>query len=125
MSSVTQAANEHKPKAGVSFGGQAFLHTELDKITPSPLNPRKLFEGIHELAASIKEEGQPENLVVRLNDKKPGPYIIVAGERRFRALKANADKTGACKIIEANDSEALAATIVENLQREHITPLEE
>lgn len=96
----------------------------LADITPSPFNPRKTFDGIDELAASIAEQGLLENLVVR-PAKKDGQYELIAGERRFRALKQLLRKTATCRILVANDAQARAAQIVENLQREDIGPMDE
>jgi ParB/RepB/Spo0J family partition protein len=107
----------------IVLGG--IIDIDLAKIASSPNNPRKTFGDIDELAASIVVHGLLENLVVRPNAKKPGTYILVAGERRLRALKLNKATSAPCKVIEADEGQALAAAIVENLQRDGITALEE
>jgi ParB family chromosome partitioning protein len=129
MSSFTQAANEHTPKPGVPLSAMPapedlVLQIPVSSISPSPFNPRQTFEGIDELAASIAEQGLLENLVVR-KAKKAGLYELIAGERRWRALKLLKRATAPCKVLEADDAAARAAQIVENLQREDIGAMEE
>lgn len=98
----------------------------LADITVSRTNPRKHFdeESIKELAASIKEKGVLQPIVVRLNGKA-GKYELVAGERRFRASKIAEAKTIPAVIRELSDDEALELQIIENLQRKDIHPMEE
>jgi ParB/RepB/Spo0J family partition protein len=120
---MTTATTTRQPELGLPFPD--VLAIALDKIAPPLFNPRKTFEGIDELAASIKERGLLQNLVVQPNVKKPGTFILVAGERRLRALKLNKETMAPCKVIDADSGEALAATIVENLQRQDIGELEE
>lgn len=110
------------------------------RIQRSALNPRKHFDAdaIRELADSIASKGLLQNLVVR---RAPGVdddadlYVIVAGERRFRALEilANENRTPPeirdhgipCRVIEADDAEHVAMAILENLQRQDVNPMEE
>jgi ParB/RepB/Spo0J family partition protein len=94
-------------------------------IDPSPFNPRKEFDAgeIKELADSIKAQGLLENLVVR--PKAGGRFELMGGERRFRALKAIAAPEAKCNVIAADDAQAMAVQIVENLQRRDLGPLEE
>lgn len=106
------------------------------RIQASPLNPRKTFDevALAELADSIAAQGLLQNLVVR--EKEPGSdmYWIVAGERRFRALEIlhREDRyppslAGGipCRIIQATDDEHLALSLLENLQRQDVNPMEE
>lgn len=109
-------------------------------IVPSPFNPRKHFDEVKlaELAASIKEKGVLEPILVRPTTLTPLPgaeydqgaldqqyYEIVAGERRFRAAKA-AEQTEIPAIVsDFSDSEAAEIAIIENAQRADLTPVEE
>jgi ParB family chromosome partitioning protein len=101
-----------------------------DQIAPSPLNPRKTFSEVEltELADSIQENGLLQNLVVR--DGPDGTYILMAGERRWRAigvLIAAGRWSGGipCRVMEADDGTHLALALLENLQRQDVAPLEE
>ena len=93
-------------------------------IDPSPNNPRKTFdeEALKDLAASIAIQGLMQPLVVRAKGER---YEIIAGERRFRALKLNKAEDALCVVQERSEQDALALAIIENLQREDVPPLEE
>ena len=93
-------------------------------IRVNPFQPRKIFddEALEELSASIKEHGVLQPIVVR---KKISGYEIVVGERRFRASKL-AGKTHIPAIVrELTDQQMQELAILENLQREDLTPIEE
>src|ERR1041385_5348881 len=96
----------------------------IDQIKPSPFQPRRAFDEqkIAELAASIREQGLIQPLVVR---RKPDGFELIAGERRWRAaMKAGLTEVPVI-IRDATDNEALQLALVENLQREDLTPIEE
>ena len=96
----------------------------IDRITPSPFQPRRSFDEakIEELAASIRNQGIIQPLVVR---RKENRYELIAGERRWRAaMKAGLTEVPAV-IRDASDHEALQLALVENLQREDLNPIEE
>ena len=96
-----------------------------DRIYSNPAQPRQHFdeEALHDLAASIREHGVLQPVLVR--PRADGHYQIIAGERRWRASKL-AGLTEIPVIIEQIDDEAaLEIAIIENLQREDISPLEE
>src|SRR5688572_12387433 len=93
-------------------------------IRPNPFQPRKYFdaEKLEELAASIKENGILQPLIVR---RKGTDFEIVAGERRWRAAQ-RAGLTEVPAIIRGyTDQEMLAWALIENLQREDLNPIEE
>jgi ParB family chromosome partitioning protein len=97
---------------------------KLDKIYPNPDQPRKNFDeqALRELADSIKKHGVIMPIVV--NDSKDGRYMIIAGERRYRAAKmANLD---AIPVVIRNYTERQIKEIslIENLQREDLNPIE-
>jgi ParB family chromosome partitioning protein len=99
---------------------------ELDpaEIKADPLQPRQVFDEakIEELAASLKEHGVIQPLIVR---QVGGTYRLVAGERRLRAaMKAGIQKVPAVVRI-MDDREAMEVSLVENLQREELGPLEQ
>lgn len=97
----------------------------LTGIDPSPDNPRKEFEDepLAQLAASIAEQGLLQPIVVR---PKGGRFEIVAGERRFRALRLNEATEALCLVREGDDEATTRALrIIENLQRADIKPIEE
>ena len=97
----------------------------LSKIKPNPNQPRKNFEdkSLKQLAQSIKEKGLISPITVRKLDNK---YIIVAGERRFRAHKLLKKKRILAYIIDANSNkDIMYMALIENIQREDLNPIEE
>ena len=97
----------------------------VDEVHRSPHQPRVHIpeEGIEELAASIESQGMMQPIVVR--SRPAGGYELIAGERRWRAAqKAGVDRIPAI-VREADDREAMAMALIENIQRESLTPLEE
>src|SRR3954453_8579593 len=98
---------------------------QVDHIEPNPEQPRMVFEpqALEELAASIREHGVLQPILVR--PLGPNPYQIVAGERRWRASRLAGLETIPALIEEIDDDTALEIAIIENLQREDLTPLDE
>ncbi|CAD5897520.1 MULTISPECIES: ParB/RepB/Spo0J family partition protein [Carnobacterium] len=97
----------------------------LEEIRPNPYQPRKTFdeEALNELADSIRQSGVFQPIIVRESTIKG--YEIIAGERRFRASKL-AGKATVPAIIRAFDEERMMeVAVLENLQREDLTSLEE
>lgn len=104
--------------------GEVVLKIDLDKISPNPYQPRKIFdeEKIDELAASISENGVFQPIIVKqFNDK----YIIVSGERRFRACQKLKLKTIPAIVRAYDESKVAEIALIENLQRENLTAMEE
>ncbi|WP_062107896.1 ParB/RepB/Spo0J family partition protein [Bacillus niameyensis] len=97
---------------------------ELIEITPNPYQPRKVFseEAITELKESILEHGVLQPIIVRKNIKG---YEIVVGERRYRASKEAKLKTIPAVVRELTDQQMMELAVLENLQREDLTPIEE
>lgn len=95
-----------------------------DEIQASPFQPRRRFneEQIKELADSIHESGLIQPLIVR---RVEGKYELIAGERRLRAIRSLGLKEVRVVVKEATDREVAELTLIENLQREDLTPLEE
>lgn len=93
----------------------------LSHISPTP-QPRKRFERLDELAASIRERGVLQPLLVR---KVGETYTIVAGERRYRAAQMAGLNEVPVVILEVDEPTAQQIALVENLQREDLNPYEE
>lgn len=95
-----------------------------DEIQASPFQPRRRFneEQIKELADSIHESGLIQPLIVR---RVEGKYELIAGERRLRAIRSLGLKEVRVVVKEATDREVAELTLIENLQREDLTPMEE
>lgn len=114
-------------------GATGITPLPFELLHESPLNYRKVFdaEKLAELAESIAVRGVLQNLVVRPHKSITGYYEIVAGARRYRAISllVAADRWNNaalnCRIIETDDAGLIATGILENLQREDPTPLEE
>lgn len=94
------------------------------EIQKSPFQPRRRFDEqqIEELASSIRESGLVQPLVVR---KVDGKFELIAGERRLRAVASLGHSTVKVVVHEATDQEVAELTLIENLQRADLTPLEE
>ncbi|HUD73430.1 MAG TPA: ParB/RepB/Spo0J family partition protein, partial [Terracidiphilus sp.] len=96
----------------------------LDALTESPNNPRKSFDeaSLNELAASIKAQGILSPLVVRPVGQR---FEVVAGARRYRAARLAGLETAPVRIVELTDAQAIETSIVENLIRADVHPMEE
>lgn len=96
----------------------------IEEIAPNQAQPRKRFDEakLDELAASIREKGILEPLVVRRID---GGYELIIGERRWRAAQKAGLREVPVLIKEVNDREVLELSLIENLQRENLNPIEE
>jgi len=117
---------------GALFGDDAVINTahdfeyvQLQRIEPKQDQPRTIFEEdrIGELADSIREHGVLSPLIVRSVDD--GYYQIIAGERRWRAAREAGLSQIPVRIVSADDKTALEIAMVENLQREGLSPIEE
>lgn len=100
---------------------------QLDEIRPNPYQPRKTFDNaaLKDLAESIKNEGVFQPIIVRQPDRKLKRYEIIAGERRFRASQMAELKSIPAIVRDLNDTQMMEIAVVENLQREDLSPLEE
>lgn len=100
------------------------LQVGLGEVVPSPLQPRRQFteEQLAELVESIREHGIIQPLIVREVD---GKYELIAGERRWRAAGKLGKANVPIIVREASDRDVLEMALIENLQRENLTPIEE
>ena len=96
---------------------------ELDKIVPNEYQPRKTFqnESLKELAASIKEHGVIQPVIVHRIGTN---YGLIAGERRWRAARLAGLKTVPALVKEVTKRELIEQALIENIQREDLNPLE-
>ena len=116
---ISLLSSEH---AGRSVGVKTIA---LDRIEPNPNQPRTIFDeaALQELANSIREHGVLQPILVRpLGENR---YQLVAGERRWRASREAGLTSIQALVEEIDDDTALEIAIIENLQREDLSPLEE
>lgn len=103
---------------------EEIIDLPLDELRPNPYQPRKIFDdsALEELSLSIKEHGVFQPVIVKKSIKG---YEIIAGERRYRASKMAGKKTIPAIIRDFTDEEMMEISLLENLQRENLNPLEE
>lgn len=106
---------------------QTMRTVSIDLIRPARIQPRRRMDmgPIRQLAHSIAEKGILQPLLVRRHAEEAGAFEIVAGERRWRAAQMARLHEIPVVVKELSDSEALEIALVENLQREDLSPLEE
>jgi ParB family chromosome partitioning protein len=105
-------------------GGDAVLEVPVDEITRGTYQPRRHFddEALQELADSIAAQGLIQPIILR---KRAGGYELIAGERRWRAAKLIGLDVVPAIVREMTDGAVAAVTLIENIQREDLNPLEE
>src|SRR6056297_1053866 len=99
----------------------------IEKISPNPDQPRRSFdtEKLDDLAASIKEKGIIQPLIVRPRPSNDSEFEIVAGERRWRAAQKAKLHQVPVLVRDFDDTEVLEVAIIENIQRADLNPVEE
>jgi ParB family transcriptional regulator, chromosome partitioning protein len=104
--------------------GAGFFECEIDQIRPNPYQPRTHFSEaeLAKLAGSIKEQGIIQPLLVRSAETG---YELIAGERRLRAAKIAGLQKVPVVLKDVSDTDSLEISIIENIQREDLNPLEE
>jgi len=104
--------------------GEVVSELNIDELRPNPYQPRKHFDHdkLEELSMSIKEHGVLQPIIVKKDIKG---YIIIAGERRFRASQLAKVTTIPAIIREYSDDLMMQHALIENLQREDLNPIEE
>lgn len=121
-SMLSQATIRHVTERS---SGHELRQIPLDVIHPGRYQPRSVFdeEKLEELASSIRVQGVVQPIVVRTTDN--GDFELIAGERRWRAAQlAGIDEIPAI-VREVPDEVAIALSLIENIQRENLNPLEE
>jgi ParB family transcriptional regulator, chromosome partitioning protein len=109
---------------GYAAPGDTAAEVPVDRLDPNPLQPRTLIDPVRlgELAASIQESGMVQPILVR---RAGGRYQIIAGERRWRAAQQLGLPNVPVTIRDVPDDRLLELALVENIQREDLSPLEE
>lgn len=102
-------------------------HLAIASLHPGPFQPRRAMDedALEELAASLKSRGVLQPLLVRSFPGQAGQYQIIAGERRWRAAQRAGLHEVPVLVRELSDTDAMAAGLVENLQRQDLDPIEE
>ena len=113
------------PEKGTPEGeGKKALQCGIEDVQPNPFQPRKTFsdEQLQELVDSIREKGILQPLLVR---RKSDGYELIAGERRWRAAQRAGLREIPILVRNVSDSEMLELSLIENIQRENLNPIEE
>jgi len=102
-----------------------FREIPVGSVVPAPHQSRRKFDeaALQELADSIRAEGLLQPIVVR--SVGDGAFELIAGERRWRAFKLLNLKMIPARVVKATDASSAAMTLIENLQRENLNPIEE
>ena len=117
----------NKPSSVQGSSIDTLLQVSPEQIVPNPQQPRKHFDekSLNELAQSIRAQGVLQPLVVRKHPELPNQYELVAGERRWRALKQIDVAQVPVVLRNVSDNEILEVSLLENIQRENLTVIEE
>ena len=108
----------------VATNTKQIYEIQIASISPNPKQPRKVFDtkSLDELAQSIEKHGLLQPIIVRQGEKNG--YMLVAGERRYRAMKLLGYKTIPAIIIDAKQHKMRELALIENIQRENLNPIE-
>jgi ParB/RepB/Spo0J family partition protein len=119
-----EASSEGLEETRARIEGARYLKIAVSQIQPNPHQPRRFFnqETLRSLAESIKQIGLLEDVLVR---PKGDHYELVLGERRWRACQLAGIERISAKVVDLSDDEAKKIGLVENLQREDLTEVEE
>ena len=124
-----QMAQGALPDISILTGGERVVIKQIPlvQIGANPDQPRKTFRDaeLNDLAASIKEKGVLQPILLRAVAGRPYNYEIVAGERRFRASKLAGLTEIPAVIKKLDDNNAMEIALIENVQRENLDPVEE
>ena len=115
----------YKEETGMTNYEKALVQEiRITDIDPNPDQPRKQFdeEGIQELAESIKVHGVVQPIIVKQTEDR---YMIIAGERRWRAARAAGNVSIPAIMMNLNEEQIIEIGLIENLQREDLNPIEE
>ena len=121
---VTEEVTIAPPEPKVEQVSNQLQELAIDQVVPNPHQPRKVIdpEAIRDLAASIESEGLLQPIVVRPTNKG---YELIAGERRWRAHQYLEKPTILARLLDASDLSSASLSLIENLQREELNPVEE
>jgi ParB family chromosome partitioning protein len=112
------------PQQSVFVGGRTIVNVDINNVIANPRQPRTVFakEALHDLAESIKTQGVIEPILTRMRD---GKYELIAGERRLRAAKLAGIAVIPAIVKDFTDQQSLEISLIENLQREDLNPMDE
>lgn len=121
---ITDKVSQRQGNEGKQGEGKAELYLKISEVEPNREQPRKIFDedSLNELAESIRQHGILQPLLVARRD---GYYEIIAGERRWRAAKIAGLKEVPVIVKNMTDREILEVSLIENIQREDLNPIEE
>jgi ParB family transcriptional regulator, chromosome partitioning protein len=124
---IDAAADATADAAAQESGALGFRMVAIARLIPNPLQPRRHFddEALKDLTKSIREQGILQPLIVRPTRSEAGNFEIVAGERRWRAAQRAQVHEAPVIIRDFTDEEALAVALIENIQRDELSPIEE
>ena len=128
LSALIPDAPAPEPAAAAASGGtEGLRQLPIESLEPGPFQPRGGMDrdSLEELAASIREHGILQPILVRPKPDAPGSFEIIGGERRWRAAQQAQLHEVPVVVRDLGDREAMAAGLVENLQRQDLNPLEE
>jgi len=127
LSALLGEAEEGAEGAAAAAAGEGAREIPIEQIHRNPEQPRTQFAEaeLEELAASIREKGVLQPILVRPSKAQPGEFQIVAGERRWRAAQRAGLAAVPALVRELGDNQAFEIAIVENVQRTDLNPLEE
>jgi len=123
----TLTNHEKTPNSKPVTSGKTITRLNISEIEPCQTQPRRHFDSdaLEELASSLKRHGMIAPIVVRPHQEKDGIYEIIAGERRWRASQLIELHDVPVIILQADDKRTFELSIIENLQRENLNPVEE
>ena len=124
LGSGVDALLSARPQSTAELDDSGLQDIPLNQLRPSPHQPRTQFDdqAIETLAASLKAQGAIQPILVR---RIGGQYELVAGERRLRAAHAAGLKSLPAVVRDLSDDEAATITLIENIQREDLNPIDE
>ena len=113
--------------ADAAAAARSSMDVPIDLLSPSPLQPRRQFDeaALDELAASIRERGVLQPLLVRPSPTAAGRFEIIAGERRWRAAQRVQVHAVPVVVKDLDDAQVLEVALIENLQRQDLSAVEE
>ncbi|MGF1572294.1 MAG: ParB/RepB/Spo0J family partition protein [Sumerlaeia bacterium] len=107
--------------------GSGLLMLGVKELRPNPYQPRRMFDEtkLEELRDSIKEHGVLQPLLACVDPEFPGKYLLLAGERRWRASQDAGFTEVPVRVVAAKDHEQLEFALIENIQRDNLSAVEE
>lgn len=122
-----EVKSEVEVMENISMASEEVVKIPIDKIIPNRYQPRTVFddEKIEELARTIHTHGVIQPIVIRPMSDDSGNFEIIAGERRYRAMKSLQWVEVPAIVRNLNDRETASIALIENLQREELTAIEE